>query len=277
MTSSESARPIQVRGAIGPLPSASVSAWADTARRTIRALREQPELGVPDDVIDAFERYVIEWQGLAARSATFRWVGEVDVAQVRRLASYWALLANMARTDAHPTGVEPAPPAAQPFFDALVVAMAEVLAVDDTDRFADKFEEVVPSFDAELAVDADAFARPTRVMLVDDTDDMRLLFRIGLQQSPEFEVCAEATNGQEALDAVAESCPDAILLDVMMPVMDGLTALPLLVARCPAARIVIVTTAVNPKLRGEALSQGAFAVVDKQASLDELKRILAAR
>jgi CheY-like chemotaxis protein len=255
-----------------------VSAWAVAAARTVQALREQPELGVPDDVVVDFERYVDEWRELAASSpATFRWDGDVEVAEVRRLASYWALLANIARTEVHPTGVEPATEEARPFYDALVAAMAEVLAVDDADRFSDKFEEVAPSFDAEIPAPGAGGAgeQRTRVLLVDDTEDIRLLFRIALQSHAGFEVCGEATNGQEALDAVARGCPDAILLDVMMPVMDGLSALPLLVERCPDTRIVVVTSAPTPEVRREALEKGALAVVDKQVSLDELRLVLA--
>jgi CheY-like chemotaxis protein len=263
---------LRVEVTIGPLAAASVTAWAHTAERTVHALREQPELGVPGDVIAAFEQYVIEFRDLAARSSTFQWTGEVDVAEVRRLASYWALLANMARTTDHPTGVEPAPAISQPFYDALVVAMAEVVAARDPEHFAERFEEVVPSFDAE--VDTPVRAGRARVLLVDDTEDMRMLLRIALQMQSDFEVYAEATNGQEALDAVADGCPDAILLDVMMPVMDGLTALPLLVERCPRSRIVIVTTMVTKQLREQALALGAHAVVDKQEPMDELRRIL---
>lgn len=262
---------------IGPVPTGSVSTWAVAAQRTVRALRAQPELDVPDDVVNDFERYVVEWQELAASSpSTFLWTGEVEVGEVRRLASYWALLANIARTDVHPTGVEPAPAEAQPFYDALVAAMAEVLAVEDADSFSAKFEEVAPPFDAEIPAlgSASPGERRLRVLLVDDTDDIRLLFRIALQLHAGFEVCGEAANGQEALDAVAADCPDAILLDAMMPVMDGLSALPLLVERCPATRIVVVTSALTPAIQREALTKGAWAVVDKQVSFDELRSVL---
>ncbi len=267
----------RVQVEIGPVPATSVSAWAATAQLTVQALREQPELGVPDDVITSFERYVAEWRALAATGpSTFRWVGEVDVGEVRRLASYWAFLANIARTDDHPIGVKPGSATAQPFYDALVAAMAEVVAVDDSDRFSEKFEEVVPSFDAEIPASRPPArgGRRRQVLLVDDTEDIRFLFRIALQLQSDFEVCGEASNGQEALDAAAVVCPDVILLDLMMPVMDGLTALPLLVDRCPNAQIVIVTNAITPELHRLALSHGAVAVVDKQVTFDELKRLL---
>ena len=277
MTPDDGQVPGRVLVELGPVPALSVSAWAGTAQLTVQALRAHPELGVPDDVIAAFERYVAEWRDLAsAGPATFRWAGEVDVAEVRRLAGYWALLANLARTDDHPTEVKPAPAAAQPFYDALVACMAEVVAINDSDRFSEKFEQVVPSFDAEIPAPRPPATegRRRQVLLVDDTEDMRLLFRIALQVQSDFEVSGEASNGQEALDAVAVACPDVILLDVMMPVMDGLTALPLLVERCPDAQIVIVTSAVTPDVHRQALRHGAVAVVDKQVPLDELRRLL---
>lgn len=277
MSSGGSERGPRTPVAIGPLPASSVLVWAETASRTIQALREQPELGVPEDVIEEFERYLHTWWDLAAAGETFRWEDDVEVGAVRRLASYWALLANAARSEAHPTGVEPAPAAAQPFYDALVIAMTEVLAVEDPDSFADTFEEVAPAFEPEVPTlaSADRLDRPTTVLLVDDTEDIRLLYRIALESHPEFAVVGEAANGEEALAAVAAGCPDAILLDVMMPVMDGLTALPLLHERCPGARITVISAGLTTEVRGEAISNGAVAVVDKQTSLDDLKRLLA--
>lgn len=273
-----SPHPSEVYVTIGPLPTESVTSWVDTALRTIAALREQPEIGVPTDVVDSFERYVLAWHQVAAGTTTFEWTGPVSVLEVRRLASYWVLIANLSRSEAHPTGVEPGLPEAQPFYDALAAALTEALTVDDTDRFAEKFEEVVPAFEEmrDGTGRLDPGDHRTRVLLVDDTEDIRLLYRIALESHAEFEIFGEAGNGQEALDALIDGCPDAILLDVMMPVMDGLTALPLLVQRCPDVRITVVTAGLTPELRTEALAGGAANVVDKQVSLDDMKALLAA-
>jgi CheY-like chemotaxis protein len=261
---------------IGPVPAASATAWARTARRTIAAVRERPDLGIPEDVIASFEYYVSQWSELAASAVTFRWTDDVDVHVVRKLAGYWALLANAARQDDHPTGVEPAPPEAQPFYDALVGAMAAVLAAgEDEDRFAEKFDEVAPPFRPDGA-EHPVVERPTRVLLVDDTDDIRLLFRIALENDPRFEVWGEAANGQEALDLIADACPDVVVLDVAMPVMDGLTALPLLRDRCPQARVVVVTATATREIRESALRLGARAVLEKRGSLEDLKRTVGA-
>lgn len=117
--------------------------------------------------------------------------------------------------------------------------------------------------------------RPVRVLLVDDSEDIRFLLRILLEVGHDFEVWGEAVNGEEALKLVVADCPDAIVLDAMMPVMDGLTALPLLRQLCPATPVVIITAAATPEIRQEALALGACAVIDKCAATDQLRRTLA--
>lgn len=104
------------------------------------------------------------------------------------------------------------------------------------------------------------------VLIVDDSEDMRLLLRVALDAAPGFEVWAEAGNGAEALDRVSERCPDIVLLDIVMPVMDGVAALPLLRARCPNAAVVIVSTTANPEVRDRMLGQGASEVCDKTSA-----------
>src|SRR4051812_11246986 len=69
---------------------------------------------------------------------------------------------------------------------------------------------------------------PIRVVLVDDSDDMRLLVRIALEREPDFTVVGEAADGQTGIEAVAAARPHLVLLDIAMPVMDGLQALTLI-------------------------------------------------
>jgi DNA-binding NarL/FixJ family response regulator len=111
---------------------------------------------------------------------------------------------------------------------------------------------------------------------VDDTADIRLLILFALEFDPRFEVFAEASDGQEALDACADRCPDVILLDVMMPVMDGFTALPLLRDRCPNAKVVVLTAVEEFDSRHRATELGASAFLTKMAGIDEIKSALAA-
>ena len=69
---------------------------------------------------------------------------------------------------------------------------------------------------------------PVRAVVVDDVDDMRQLLRWLLEREGHFTVVAEADNGQSAVTAVLAHRPDLVLLDVTMPVMDGIQALKLI-------------------------------------------------
>ena len=258
--------------AIGPVPGDSARVWLATATATIAAVRARPELEVPDDVLESFERYLGVWAD-AAHDDTFHWHGTVDPALARRLAAHWLRLVTIARDrPVEETGIAPAPPEAQPFFESLAVAMATASAVEDEESFTSLFEEAVPAFDERR--DGRDIAGATRVLIVDDNEDIRLLFRSALEFETDFEVCGEATNGAEALDVAADVRPDAVLLDVNMPVMDGLTALPLLHERCPTARIVIVTAGPTAGIAAGAVSLGATDVLHKTVSLAVLKRAL---
>lgn len=116
--------------------------------------------------------------------------------------------------------------------------------------------------------------RPIRTLIVDDSEDLRILVRLMLQSEPMFEVCGEAADGEEALAVAAACAPDAIVLDLMMPVMDGLTALPLLRDLCPSAPIVVLTGSVLPDVTNVATELGASAVVVKSVGASELIQTL---
>ena len=108
------------------------------------------------------------------------------------------------------------------------------------------------------------------MLLVDDTDDVRLLMRIALETDDRFEVAGEAVNGAEAVERVTAACPDAVLLDLMMPVMDGMTALPLILERCPKSRVVIHSANATAGLERDARSRGATGFVAKGTPLDRV-------
>jgi DNA-binding NarL/FixJ family response regulator len=82
----------------------------------------------------------------------------------------------------------------------------------------------------------------TRILLVDDQELLRLGFRMVLDAQDDLEVAGEAADGQEAVGAAAALEPDVILMDVRMPVMDGVEATRAIVASGSAARIIILTT-----------------------------------
>ena len=80
-----------------------------------------------------------------------------------------------------------------------------------------------------------------RIVIVDDLQDMRDLARIRLERSG-HEIVGEATTGLEAIAVAAALQPDLVVLDVMMPEMTGVEALPELVQRCPDTRVLVFSS-----------------------------------
>jgi PAS domain S-box-containing protein len=106
-----------------------------------------------------------------------------------------------------------------------------------------------------------------RVLLVDDATDIRVLTRRVFSATDGFEVVGEAVNGREAIDCAAELSPDVVLLDLAMPVMDGLEALPHLRELLPHATIVVLSGFDSERMRQPALQAGADAYIEKGGSL----------
>ncbi|MFD8598145.1 response regulator [Kitasatospora sp. NPDC059646] len=83
---------------------------------------------------------------------------------------------------------------------------------------------------------------PVRVVVADDEDLMRAGLRMMLGTQPDLLVVGEAADGAQAV-RVAQACrPDVVLMDVRMPVLDGVAATAELAERCPAARVLVLTT-----------------------------------
>lgn len=80
-----------------------------------------------------------------------------------------------------------------------------------------------------------------RLLVVDDNEDVRRLLRLVLDDDESIEIVGEATNGREGVSAAQACRPDVIVLDVNMPVMDGLAALPHIRRAAPNAAIVVWT------------------------------------
>ncbi|WP_329280694.1 response regulator transcription factor [Streptomyces sp. NBC_00691] len=84
--------------------------------------------------------------------------------------------------------------------------------------------------------------QPIRVVIADDEPLIRAGIRMILTSDPEIEVVAEAANGREAVEAARAHAADVVLLDIQMPVLDGLSALPELRRAAPTARVIVLTT-----------------------------------
>jgi DNA-binding NarL/FixJ family response regulator len=109
-----------------------------------------------------------------------------------------------------------------------------------------------------------------RVVICDDQAAFRQLVSVVLSLDPGVEVVAEAADGREAIRIVAELRPDVLLLDIAMPVMDGLEALPRVREASPETRVVMLTGVVAENVRQRAIDAGACLFLEKGTDLDEL-------
>ena len=118
-----------------------------------------------------------------------------------------------------------------------------------------------------------------RILLCDDEPNYRFLLRAVLE--PEgIEVVGEAGDGRECLELAMELQPDYILLDLNMPGMDGMTALPQLRERVPGSEVVVLSTAAAEETAAGVVKLGARGFVHKPADIfavpGALHRIIAA-
>jgi DNA-binding NarL/FixJ family response regulator len=111
---------------------------------------------------------------------------------------------------------------------------------------------------------------PVRVCLVDDQRLIRDGLRLLLELEEGLEVVGEAENGAAALEAYAACLPDVVLMDIRMPVLDGVEATRRLVERWPQARVIILTTFDDDAYIFDALRAGALGYLLKDISGPEL-------
>lgn len=117
--------------------------------------------------------------------------------------------------------------------------------------------------------------RRVRVVIVDDTEDIRLLLRFSFRTDPRFELVGEGVNGREAIDLAARERPDLMVLDRQMPVLGGVEALPEIRAVSPRTAVVLYTAGADAGTYQAAVSAGAVQVVEKGAMASSVVDTLA--
>lgn len=113
-------------------------------------------------------------------------------------------------------------------------------------------------------------AEVIRVVIADDEPLIRAGIRMILTSAPDIEVVAEAANGREAVDLALSHAPAVMLLDIQMPVMDGLSALGELRRAAPEVRALILTTFGEKENVLRALGQGGAGFLLKDSAPGEL-------
>ncbi|MPZ74440.1 MAG: response regulator [Nitriliruptorales bacterium] len=114
-------------------------------------------------------------------------------------------------------------------------------------------------------------APPTyRAVIADDAGHLRMLLRVMLERSGRFEIVGEAANGEEAIRVTNEVRPDLTLLDLKMPIMDGLEALPLIREAVPSTVVVVLSGFDADRMAHKAMAAGAAAYLVKNVNIDHL-------
>lgn len=138
------------------------------------------------------------------------------------------------------------------------VAPGSLVRADPAPRVRDDDDPRVPA-----PPEADPSTSAVRVVVVDDAEDLRMIFELALSATDGFEVVGTAADGQEALAVCDRVRPDLVLLDLSMPVMDGLEALPLIRGMLPDAVVVVLSGFDAGHVRRQVLELGAAAYIEK--------------
>ncbi len=116
----------------------------------------------------------------------------------------------------------------------------------------------------------------TRVLITDDHGVVRQGLRMFLSQAPDVEVVGEARDGEEALRLAREVRPDVVLMDLLMPVMDGVKATGEIRRELPDTEVVALTSVLEDASVTGAVKAGAIGYLLKGTDADELRRAIRA-
>ncbi len=115
-----------------------------------------------------------------------------------------------------------------------------------------------------------AETEPIRVLIVDDHPMVRQGLKTFLSTCADIEVVGEAASGHEAVDRCSVDCPDVVLMDMMMPGMDGAAVTGLVKGVCARTQVVVLTSFVEPEMVTRALEAGAISYLLKDAGPERL-------
>ena len=115
-----------------------------------------------------------------------------------------------------------------------------------------------------------------RVMLIDDHDMVRKGLSAMLKANADMELVGEARDGKEALSVCDQAQPDVILMDLVMPKMDGVETTRIIRERCPHVQVIALTSFQEQELVQKALQAGAISYLLKNVSAEELAEAIRA-
>lgn len=143
-------------------------------------------------------------------------------------------------------------------------------------RPGDLIRAQAASLDPQVRLQADS-AEPAalvdqapRILIVDDAEDIRMLLRLKLAHQGRYDVVGEAEDGVGAVEQARALQPDLVLLDMAMPKMDGLQALPMIREAVPGVRVIVLSGFNQATLEREALAAGADRYLVKGGSMSQL-------
>ncbi len=109
-----------------------------------------------------------------------------------------------------------------------------------------------------------------RVMVADDDENVRLGLELFVEVYDDLIMVAEAENGQQAVQLASELHPDVVIMDMKMPVMDGITATRLIHEQYPDIQVIMISAYLDQAQIASALQAGAFVYLPKTISTDQL-------
>ena len=116
----------------------------------------------------------------------------------------------------------------------------------------------------------DQVETPIRAAVVDDDADIRELLKLNLNGDPRFELTGEGSNGAQALEVIAETDPDVVILDLDMPYIDGLNTITHVRQGWPELKIVVFSARYEKYDADDLLSKRADLYIDKTRGVPDL-------